>query len=115
VQATAYPAFADVAPDRWAAHHAAHARRISWAVGPAWAVQAGATAWWLVSQPGPLSTVHAVAAVAGVLVTAVWAVPAHQRMSDCFSPVVHRELLRANAVRAVVFTSAAVLATVGAA
>lgn len=114
VQATAYPAFADVAPERWVAHHAAHSRRISWAVGPAWVVQGAATSWWLITALGVPSVLHAVAALVGVLLTVFWAVPAHQRLSGGFSPAVHQELLRANAVRAVVFTAAAVVATLGA-
>ena len=86
VQATTYPAFADVSPERWVAHHAAHSRRISWAVGPAWVVQGGATVWWLVTDLGALSVVHAFTALTGVLITGFWAVPAHQRLSGGFPP-----------------------------
>lgn len=114
VQATAYPAFADVAPASWAAHHAAHSRRITYAVGPAWVVQGAATAWWLVSDFGLLSVVHAVAALAGVLLTVGLAVPAHRRLSAGFTPGVHRDLLRANLIRTVAFLAAAVVATAGA-
>ena len=115
VQATAYPAFADVPADRWAVHHAAHSRRIGWAVGPAWVVQGIATAWWLVTSFGSLSALHAVAALAGVVLTVGWAVPVHSRLGGGFTPALHGSLLRANAVRSVVFTAAAVLATLGAA
>ncbi|UZJ24044.1 hypothetical protein RHODO2019_12745 [Rhodococcus antarcticus] len=115
VQATAYPGFADVPADRWAAHHAAHSRRIVWAVGPAWVVQGGATAWWLLTSFGVLSVVHAVAALGGVLLTVAWAVPVHSRLGDGFTADLGAALLRANAWRSVVFTAAAVLASAGAA
>lgn len=115
VQATAYPGFADVPADRWTVHHAAHSRRIVWAVGPAWVVQGGATAWWLVTSFGALPALHAVAALAGVVLTVAWAVPVHSRLGGGFTPELHRDLLRANAWRSLVFTAAAVLATLGAA
>ncbi|MEO6879710.1 MAG: hypothetical protein ABI181_02025 [Mycobacteriaceae bacterium] len=115
VQATAYPAFADVPASRWTAHHAGHSRRITLAVGPAWIVQGAATLWWLLSSFGALSVVHALGALAGVLLTVGLAVPAHQRLARGFSPAAHRDLLRANLVRSAVFTATAVLATFGAA
>lgn len=115
VQATAYPAFADVPAERWARHHASHSRRITWAVGPAWVVQGGATAWWLVTSFGALSAVHAVGALAGVLLTVGLAVPAHGRLAAEFTRAAHRDLLRANLVRSAVFTLTAALATLGAA
>lgn len=114
VQATAYPGFADVPADRWTAHHAAHSRRIGWAVGPAWVVQGGATAGWLVTSFGTLSALHAVAALGGVLLTVGWAVPVHSRLGRGFTAQLQSSLLRANAWRSVVFTAAALLATVGA-
>lgn len=113
VQATTYPAFADVDPARWTAFHARHSTGITRAVGPVWAVQGGATLWWLVSDLGPLSVLHAAAAAAGVGLTVAWAVPCHQRLAGGFSPAVHRSLLRANAARSVAFTAAAVLAAAG--
>lgn len=115
VHATAYPAFVDVPASRWAAHHAGHSRRITLAVGPAWAVQGGATVWWLITSFGLLSAVHALGALAGVLLTVGLAVPAHQRLARGFSPSVHRDLMRANLVRSTAFTVTAVLATLGAA
>lgn len=114
VQATAYPAFADVPADRWAHHHAAHSRRITWAVGPAWVVQGVATAWWLVTSFGVLSALHAVGALAGVLLTVGLAVPGHSRLARGFTPEAHRDLLRTNVVRSGAFTATALLATLGA-
>ena len=113
VQATTYPAFADVDPARWTAFHARHSRGITLAVGPVWAVQGGATLWWLITGPGALSVAHVVAAAAGVGLTLVWAVPCHQRLAAAFTPQAHASLLRSNAVRSVAFTAAAVLATAG--
>ncbi|GAB2930435.1 hypothetical protein GCM10027047_28720 [Rhodococcus aerolatus] len=113
VQATTYPAFADVDPARWTAFHARHSHGITLAVGPVWAVQGAATLWWLVTGPGVLSVAHAVAAAAGVGLTVAWAVPYHQRLAAGFSPDVHRSLLRSNAARSVAFTAAAALATAG--
>lgn len=113
VQATTYPAFADVDPARWVACHARHSRAIAWAVGPVWAVQGAATLWWLVTGFGGLSVTHAVAAAAGVGLTVGWAVPCHQRLAGGFSPAAHRSLLCSNAARSVAFTAAAVLATAG--
>lgn len=114
VQATAYPAFADVASSRWTEHHAAHSRRITLAVGPAWIVQGAATLWWLLTSFGLLSLVHAVGALVGVLLTVGLAVPAHQRLARGFSPAAHQALMRANVGRSTVFTATAVLATLGA-
>lgn len=114
VQATAYPAFADVPADRWAHHHAAHSRRVTWTVGPAWVVQGVATAWWLVTSFGVLSALHAVGALAGVLLTVGLAVPAHGRLAAGFTPAAHRDLLRANLGRSGAFTVTALLATLGA-
>lgn len=115
VQSTAYPAFADVPADRWADHHAEHSRRIVWAVGPAWLVQGAATVWWLVTSFGVFSALHAVAALAGVLLTVGLAIPAHGRLAAGFTPAAHQDLLRANLARSAVFTAAALLATLGAA
>ena len=112
VQATTYPAFADVDPARWTAFHARHSRGITLAVGPVWAVQGAATLWWLVGGFGALCVAHAVVAAAGVGLTVAWAVPCHQRLAAGFSPAAHRSLLRANGARSIAFTAAAVLATV---
>ena len=115
VQATTYPAFADVRAERWSAHHRAHQRRITCAVGPAWVVQGVATVWWLAAGFGVESVAHAVAALAGVVLTLGWAVPAHDRLARGFTVATHRRLLRANAWRTAAFAAAAILATVGSA
>ena len=106
-----YPGFADAPPQRWAAHHAAHGRRITPLVGVVYAALIVACGAALVGSPTPAQLVSVASVGAVLLVTATVAVPAHRRLSVMRDPQVLRRLVVADRARCV----AAVLAAVAAA
>lgn len=107
VQVVVYPAFALVGPTEWPAYHRQHLRRIGRVVGPPWLVQGVSTAALLLASPWEFAAL-AVLAAAGVALTVVGAVPAHDRL-DADRDL--RRLLRANLFRSLVWTVATVVAT----
>lgn len=117
VTVVVYPGFAGVGrTPAWPAFHAAHSRRITYVVGPPWAVQGMTVLGLLVTRPDGvglgLVLLAGVAAVASVAWTALGAVPVHTRLGDGFDRRLHRLLLRANAWRTGAWTLAAGVALV---
>jgi succinate dehydrogenase hydrophobic anchor subunit len=112
VTVVVYPALADVPPDRFAAAHADHSRRITAVVAPVYAVLAVACLAVLVAGPhsaAALTSVAAAAVAAGV--TALVAAPAHGRLGrEGRSADVLRRLRTADGVR----LAAAVVGVLGA-
>lgn len=77
-----YPAFALVGPEEWARYHAHHTRAIVGAVGPAWALQAVTSLWWILSHPHRVAPwLHGAVVAAAVVATVVGAVPQHETLS----------------------------------
>lgn len=111
VAVVVYPGFAEAAGDDWSAFHTAHTRRITWVVGPPWAVQGLTVAGLLLTRPNgvPLGLVllAAASAAATVALTVFAAVPLHERLGEGFDVVLHRRLLRSHWWRTAAWTVAA--------
>ncbi len=110
-----YPGFVQAAAGgAWTAFHAAHSRRITLAVAPAWAVEGLTVAGLLLERPAgvPFGWILLAAAAGAmtVLVTALGAVPLHTRLGDGFDHALHRRLERTHALRTLAWTVAGVAA-----
>src|SRR5919112_3032071 len=55
VQIIIYPAFAEIAPDRFARWHAGYTRAVTWIVAPLMLGQVALLAWLAVVRPSPVS------------------------------------------------------------
>ncbi len=107
VQRVHYPAFADVAPGRFAAFHAAHSKRIGTIVVPLMLVELVTSAWLAIDPPFAPRTFRLAAAA----VAAIWAstfllqVPSHRRLARGFDAAAHAALVRTNWVRTLLWTA----------
>lgn len=113
VQLVVYPGFVEAASGDWAAVHAAHSRRMSVAVAPAWAVQGLSLAALLLRHdaPVPLLVLTSVLALATVLLTVTVSVPLHVRLASYDADVVRR-LVLTNWLRTAAWTGGAVCSLV---
>ena len=109
-----YPQLAAVgrsAPAIFTGHEARHSARTAVVVGPLFAVLVAATAWSVVSAPTSALSWAAAACTAVVLgVTALAAVPRHDRLRRGWDPAVMAALQRVDVVRAVAALAQVVLA-----
>lgn len=100
-----YPQLAAVgrsAPTMFASHEARHSTRTAIVVGPLFAALVAATGWLVVSEPTSVLAWAAAACTAVVLgVTALAAVPRHDRLHRGFDAAVMARLQQVDAVRAV--------------
>jgi hypothetical protein len=99
-----YPSFEFVDGDKWQKFHEHHSNRISWAVGPAWIVQAAGLAIWLFSSPQTTLatwTASALFALGAVGLTIFSAVPIHQKLSRGFNADLLRKLRFAHVLRTI--------------
>lgn len=115
VQLLIYPAFADVSPDRWAAHHARHSTRITWLVLPPMLVQLAAPAALLtMGEPDQLPRSITIAlltlAVLTWALTAAVSAPSHTRLGAGFTDAELRTLLRGNWARTAAWSAITALA-----
>ena len=108
VQVVVYPAFALVGPGEWPEYHRRHVVRIGWVVGPPWLVQGVSVGMLLLASPWEFALLGVLAA-AGVALTVLAAVPAHERL-DTDRDL--RILLRANLLRSLVWSAATVVSAV---
>ncbi len=110
-----YPGFASSSSGDWPKVHEFHSRRIAFAVGPMWAIEAISCGWWLLRAPsgtlGLAITASASAALTAAL-TVLWAVPIHQRLASGYDEHLARSLRWAHALRTAAWTVSAVAATV---
>lgn len=109
VRVVVYPQFALVPPARFAQYERAHQRRISLVVGPLFGGQVLTTAALLVLRPDGASLVAAATAAAllGVVLvlTGLFAVPLHRRLSTGWDEGAFRRLLRVDTGRVVAATA----------
>ena len=107
VQLVVYPGFLTagplLSPQDWRLVHAAHSRRIGWAVAVPWAAQ-GVTDVWLSVLPAtgvPRAWLFTAAVLGAgtVAVTVGLAVPLHRRLAEGFEAAAVRGLLGANLLR----------------
>ena len=105
-----YRQFTAVPADAFGKYEALHQRRISFIVGPLFALLVVSAGWLLVARPAgvamwlPLLAVGLVAIILGV--TAFAAVPQHRRLSEGWDEHAYRALLRADLVRTLAATAA---------
>jgi hypothetical protein len=82
VGAVVYPSFELIPEATWFGFHTHHSRRISYAVGGVWFAQAVGLIFWWISQLDTAEWFYcAGAALASVIVTAVWAVVIHRELA----------------------------------
>ena len=107
VQLIIYPAFADIAADRFARWHAGYTRAISRIVVPLMFAQLAATGWLLVSRPTLWHGLSAGMVAVAWVATFALAVPAHDGLRDSGQDeAVLRRLLAANWIRTAAWTLA---------
>ena len=109
-----YPGFSLVDARSWPDFHRHHARRISWAVGPAWAAQAIGLVAWLLADHGVTHVdwwLCAAGAGAAVALTVLVAVPHHHHLGARFDSARAAALRRAHAWRTLCWAITAVAAT----
>lgn len=89
-------------PAMFTDHEARHSTRTAVVVGPLFAALVGATGWLVVADPSAPPAWAAAACTAVVLaVTALAAVPQHDRLRHGFDPAVMARLQRVDAARTV--------------
>jgi hypothetical protein len=99
-----YPSFEFFHGEKWQRSHEHHSNRISWAVGPAWIVQAAGLAIWLFSSPQStlaIWTASALFALGAVGLTIFSAVPIHQKLSQGFNADLLRKLRFTHVLRTI--------------
>lgn len=107
VQMVIYPAFAEVTPGRFVAHHAGYTRMISYFVIPLMFSQAGLIVALLLREPGRAVGLAAALVVVAWISTFALSVPAHQRLgSGGLDAAVVRTLVATNWVRTAAWTGA---------
>ena len=107
-----YPAFSLVGEEQWSTFHRHHSTRISFAVGVAWIAQAAGLLWWLMASPrlsGEWITCGVAAAMA-VLLTGMFAVGLHNRLSNNRRPAHLRRLRVVHVARTLAWIIAAAAA-----
>jgi hypothetical protein len=107
VQLVIYPAFADIAPERFVRWQARYTRTISWVVVPLMLAHVGLIAWRLVVAPGVSVGLAAAMVTVAWVATFALAVPAHDRL-QAGGPEngVIGQLVATNRIRTVAWTLA---------
>ncbi|MHC5540361.1 hypothetical protein ACYOEI_19240 [Singulisphaera rosea] len=107
VQSIVYPAFGEIATDRFAAWHTRYTRAVTWIVVPLMFGQVGTLGWLLVTRPKPLDWLGGVMVAIAWLATFALAVPAHEMLQEQGQDGgVVRRLIAANWIRTVAWTLA---------
>ena len=115
VQLVHYPLMARVGEAQYVAYQKAHMARTSWAVGPAMLLEAASALGLVICLP--MGTQLALAWRAFALLVLVWvataifSVPAHNRLLTEFDSNAHRRLVLTNWIRTVGWSARAILVT----
>ena len=112
VQLVVYPGFGDAGPTpAWTTTHAAHLRRMTWAVAPPWVAQGVCLLALLLRRPEAAPSVllaaAAVLAAVPVVVTTLVSVPMHHRLGRSWDDAAWRRLVRTNWWRTASWTAGA--------
>ena len=114
VSVVQYPLFALVGADAWAAYHDAHRRRITYVVLPAMVAELASAAWLALDPPAfvdPRAAWAGLALAAGSWgLTALVAVPDHERLVRGYDAAVGARLTRLHHLRTACWTLHALLA-----
>ena len=110
VQIIIYPAFAEIAPDRFAPWHAGYTRAVTWIVAPLMLAQVALLAWLAVVRPSPRVLLAAAMVAVAWIATFALAVPAHNTLqAQGIEGGVIRRLVATNWIRTVAWTLAFLL------
>jgi hypothetical protein len=110
VQIIIYPAFAEIAPDRFARWHAGYTRAVTWIVAPLMLAQVALLAWLAVVRPSPRVLLAAAMVGLAWIATFALAVPAHDQLQTIgLDRAVVARLMAGNWVRSIAWTLAFLL------
>ena len=110
VQIIIYPAFAEIAPDRFAPWHAGYTRAVTWIVAPLMLAQVALLAWLAIVRPSPRVLLAAGMIAVAWIATFALAVPAHDQLQTIgLDRAVVARLIAGNWVRTIAWTLAFVL------
>ena len=115
VQVIIYPAFAEIAPDRFVRWHAGYTRAVTWIVAPAdvrprWPCWHGSRS----SARAPVSCLAAVMVAVAWIATFALAVPAHEKLqASGLDRAVVARLVAGNWIRTVAWTLAFLCSVLG--
>lgn len=99
IRALVYPQFAGVPTQAFAAYERQHTRRVSFVVGPLFALFAATLVAAFASRPDVWCVAVAICFVGILALTAWGAVPQHRRLSVAFEAAAHRRLLAVDSGR----------------
>jgi hypothetical protein len=106
VQLVIYPAFREIAEDRFIAWHARYTKTITWVVGPLMFAQALAIALLMRTEFRSAVGLAGLCVLLAWLATAFIAVPIHNRLATGFNVIQINRLVRTNWVRTAAWTIA---------
>lgn len=113
VQLVVYPAMRFVGPERFSAHHAAHANHITLVVGPAMLIEAATAGWLLAYCPADVpfrtAAAGAVCVAAAFALTFFVSVPLHERLGAGFDAATIERLISTNWWRVVAWSGHAAI------
>lgn len=113
VQLVVYPAMRFVGPERFSAHHAAHANHITLVVGPAMLIEAATAGWLLAYRPADVpfrtAAAGAVCVAAAFALTFFVSVPLHERLGAGFDAATIERLISTNWWRVVAWSGHAAI------
>ncbi len=110
VQVIIYPAFAEIAPDRFAPWHAGYTRAVTWIVAPLMLGQVALLAWLAVVRPSRFVLITAAMVAVAWIATFALAVPAHNTLqASGLDRAVVARLIAGNWVRTIAWTLAFLL------
>ena len=110
VQIIIYPAFAEIAPDRFAPWHAGYTRAVTWIVAPLMLGQVALLAWLAFVRPSRFVLIAAAMVAVAWIATFALAVPAHDALqASGLDRAVVTRLVTGNWVRTIAWTLAFLL------
>ncbi len=118
VQVVHYPLFSSVGPAQFVGYEARHTRRTGWVVAVLMPLEAGTGLWLALDPPGQAGNLALIGlALIALLwiVTLLWQVPLHRRLSVSYQPGLVLQLVRSNWVRTSVWSARGLLVLVVAA
>ena len=110
VQVIIYPAFAEIAPDRFARWHSGYTRAVTWIVMPLMLGQVVLIGWLLFARPGPWAFLATGMVAVAWVATFTLSVPAHEKLrAGGLDGGVVRRLVATNWIRTVAWSLAFLL------
>lgn len=110
-----YPAFQHFAAldgPSWTAHHERHMNLMGVIVGIPMVIQLLTAIWWLAIATNTALGINLVLVIITWVITFVWAVPAHNALTNGFDAATHASLVRINHIRWIVWIVQTILVTV---